>query len=271
MIIGISLLPLLDVQLIPSRSLPGMSVSYRWPDASARVIEQEVTSKLEGLFSSVKGIRDVSSVSSKGYGYINLSFKKTVNLDAARFEVASLIRQIYSTLPEQVSFPELSMNSGGENSSPILTYTLNASASPFFIQKFAEDHLVPKLSVISGVSGVKAYGSTPYEWEIRFNSEQILELGIRSENIAQNITNYFRKDFLGQGTVSAFNCETITGFYRSSNLVDSIAWRSIPIKKLNNRMVLLGEKTTIKPLLENTPFYTPVKTQLFVISSLGLR
>lgn len=120
MIVGVSVLPLLNVQLTPSRSLPGLSVSYIWPDASARVIEQEVTSKLEGLFSSVKGIKSVSSVSSKVSGRINLSFKKTVNLDAARFEVASLIRQIYPTLPEQVSFPELSMSSSGENSNPAL-------------------------------------------------------------------------------------------------------------------------------------------------------
>ena len=241
MIVGVSVLPLLNVQLTPSRSLPGLSVSYRWPDASARVIEQEVTSKLEGLFSGVKGINEVSSVSEKSYGRIDLSFKKTVNLDAARYEVASLIRQIYSSLPEQVSFPELSISSSGENSSPILTYTLNASASPFFIQKYAEDHLVPKLSIIPGVNGVKVYGATPYEWEIQFNSGQIQELGIRSENIAQSISDYFRKDFLGQGTVSTFNTETITGIYLSNNLVDSIPWRSIPVKEVKNRMILLGD------------------------------
>jgi len=241
MIVGVSVLPLLNVQLTPSRMLPGLTVSYRWPDASAWVIEQEVTSKLEGLFSGVKGIDEVSSVSEKGYGHIDLSFKKSVNLDAARYEVASLIRQIYSNLPEQVSFPELSMSSSGENSSPILTYTLNASASPFFIQKYAEDHLVPKLSVIPGINGVKVYGSTPYEWEIRFNSGLIQELGIRSENIAQSISDYFRKDFLGQGTVSTFNTETITGIYLSNNLADSIPWRSIPVKEIKNRMILLGD------------------------------
>ncbi|NEW84354.1 MAG: efflux RND transporter permease subunit [Mariniphaga sp.] len=247
MIVGISLLPLLNVQLTPSRSLPGLSVSYSWPDASARVIEQEVTSKLEGLFSGVKGIKEVSSRSSKGYGSINLSFKKTVNMDAARFEVASLIRRAYSDLPEQVSFPELSMSTSGENSSPILTYTLNASESPFFIQKYAESYLVPKLSVIPGISGVKVYGSTPYEWEIRFNSDLAQQLGIRSTEIAQSVSNYFRKDYLGQGTVSGITSdnETITGIYLSNNVADTVAWRSIPVKKVNNRMILLGDIATI--------------------------
>jgi len=53
MIVKISLLPLLNVQIILSRSLPGMSMSHQWLDASARVFEQEVTSKLEGKFSCV--------------------------------------------------------------------------------------------------------------------------------------------------------------------------------------------------------------------------
>lgn len=61
MIVGVSLLPSLNVQLTPSRSLPGLSVSYHWADASASVIEQEVTSKLEGLFGDVEGIKEVSS------------------------------------------------------------------------------------------------------------------------------------------------------------------------------------------------------------------
>ncbi len=259
MIVGISLLPLLNVQLTLSRSLPGLSVNNYWPDASARVIEQEVTSRLEGLFSGVKGIKEVSSVSSKGYGRISLSFKKTVNLDAARFEVASLIRQIYNTLPEQVSFPELSMSASGQNTSPILTYTLNASASPFFIQKFAEDHLVPKLSVIPGVNGVKVFGSTPYEWEIRFDSGVVQELGIRSTEISQSISDYFRNDFLGQGTVSASNSETLTGFYLSARLADSIAWRSIPVKKVKDRMVLLEEKTNKNPRFRKYTLLYPCK------------
>ncbi len=247
-IMGISFLPLLNVQLNPSRSLPRLSVRYSWADASARVIEQEVTSKLEGLFSSVKGIKEVSSVSSKGSGRIDLSFKKTVNLDAMRFEIASLIRQAYSELPEQVSFPELSMSTSGQNTQPVMTYTLNASASPWFIQKYAEDHLVPALSILSGVSGVKVYGATPFEWEIMFNSDKAQVLGISSFEIAQSIQNYFREEYLGQGIISGLDKQgnTITGLYLKNESGDSIAWQTIPVKKIEGRVILLGDLATVK-------------------------
>ncbi len=143
MLIGVSLVPYINLQLEPSRSLPTLGISYYWPDASAKVIEQEVTSKLEGLFNSVKGIKNITSVSGKGNGRINLEFKKGTNMDAIRFEIATLIRRAYPDLPRQVSYPVLSLGTGGQKTQPILTYTLNASTSPFFIQKYAEDNIAP--------------------------------------------------------------------------------------------------------------------------------
>ena len=247
-IMGAGLMPLLNVQLSVSRSLPRLTVSYYWPDASARVIEQEVTSRLEGLFSSVKGIREVSSVSSKGNGRISLSFKKEVNPDAVRFEIASLIRQAYPELPEQVSFPELSMGTGGQNVEPVMTYTLNASASPYFIQKYAEDHLVPALSLLEGISGVKVYGSTPFEWQITFDSDRLQTLGIGSGELVSGIQDYFGEGYLGQGFVSGAdeNNGTITGIYLQNGVHDSIGWQRIPIKKTGGRVIFLGDLATIQ-------------------------
>ncbi|MGD9556965.1 MAG: efflux RND transporter permease subunit [Mangrovibacterium sp.] len=247
-IMGAGLMPLLNVQLNVSRSLPRLTVSYSWPDASARIIEQEVTSRLEGLFSSVKGIKEVSSVSSKGNGRISLSFKKEVNPDAVRFEIASLIRQAYPELPRQVSFPELSMGTGGQNVEPVMTYTLNASASPYFIQKYAEDHLVPALSLLEGISGVRVYGSTPFEWQITFNSDRLQTLGIRSSDLVSGIQNYFGEGYLGQGFVSGADEKngTITGIYLQNGVQDSIGWQRIPVKKTGGRIIFLGDVAAIQ-------------------------
>src|SRR5512145_2566515 len=98
MLVGLSVVPLLNVQLNPSRSEPAINITFYWPDASARIIEQEVTSKLEGVFSGIKGLKDISSETTKGSGNINLTFKKNVNLDAIRFELSTLIRRIYDDL-----------------------------------------------------------------------------------------------------------------------------------------------------------------------------
>lgn len=52
-LIGLALLPMLPVKLNPSRSLPSLTVSFSMPGNSSRVIETEVTSKLEGMLARV--------------------------------------------------------------------------------------------------------------------------------------------------------------------------------------------------------------------------
>jgi len=196
-IVGLSLLPLLNIQLVPSRTLPQTNVRFSWYNASAKVVEQEVTSKLESVFSQMKGVKRISSVSEQGSGNITIEFKKGTNLDAVRFEIATLIRQTYPALPEGVSFPSISVNTSGEKPQSILTYTLNANASPLLIQQFAEKNIVPKLSVIQGISDVTVYGGNPFEWMVTYKSTQCGSLGISPSEIASSINLFFQDDFIG--------------------------------------------------------------------------
>ena len=64
-LIGLALVPLLPVKLAPSRVLPGLTISFRMPGNSSRVIEAEVTSKLESMLARVNGIKNVISTSDK--------------------------------------------------------------------------------------------------------------------------------------------------------------------------------------------------------------
>jgi multidrug efflux pump subunit AcrB len=247
MLVGLSLIPLLNVQLNPSRSEPTISVTYHWSDASARIIEQEVTSKLEGVFSAVKGLKDISSVSSKGSGTIDLTFKKNTSLDAVRFEISTLIRRVYDELPDQVSYPQLSVGSGGKRRTPILTYTLNASASPFFIQQYAENNLVPKLSAIKGVNEVAVFGATQFEWVITYDPVKLQIIGMNVNELAVTINRYFRQDIMGVGEYShALNgANEIRVVLQNSGVLDK-EWNDIPVTTSGGRIVNLGDVAQIR-------------------------
>ena len=107
-LIGVVLVPLLPVKLAPSHTLPGLTVSFSMPGNSSRVIEAEVTSKLEAMMARVKGIRKVNSTSDNGSGSISLELDKHANIDVTRFEVSTIIRQTWPQLPEGVSYPQIS-------------------------------------------------------------------------------------------------------------------------------------------------------------------
>lgn len=100
------------------------------PGNSSRVIEAEVTSRLEGMLTRVKGVKNVNSTSDNGSGSITLELDKHADMDATRFEVSTIIRQTWPQLPEGVSYPQIYARRSNDNASrPFMTYTLNAPAT----------------------------------------------------------------------------------------------------------------------------------------------
>jgi len=247
MIMGLSVIPLLNVRLEPSRTLPSMQVSYTWSEASARVIEQEVTSVLEGLFSGIRGLAGLESVSYRGHGTITLRFKKNVNLDAVRFEVATLIRQAYPQLPEEVSYPEISVSTAGKNIRPILTYNLSAGASPYYIQKYASEKIAPALSNVRGVSSVNIYGAMPWEWEIVFNAVKLADFHLTSADIVTAVNTWFRREVIGTGTfiLPGRNYRNKVTLVLRTDIPSGMLWSEIPVRKIGNRIIYLTDIATV--------------------------
>ena len=100
MVVGGALIPLLRISYHPSPEQgKRLTISFSWPGASQRVIEQEITSKVEGLVASVVGVEKTSSVSSQGNGSVTVVLKEKANVSAVRFEISSLLKQIAEKLP----------------------------------------------------------------------------------------------------------------------------------------------------------------------------
>lgn len=239
-IIGVCFVPLLNVKFTPSRSLPEIGVYYSWSKASARVIEKEVTSKLEGVFNSMQAVKEIRSKSSAGYGNIQVAFDKDVDLDMARFEMATLIRQVYPDLPEGLSYPYLSMKTKNEDRQFLKSYTLNASASPYFIQQFAEEKIVPQLSLVEGINNIEVYGAVPFIWEVKYDSRKLMQLEISSQQVIQGINNYFNKKELG-GVVLSKQEGTYVQIQIESRNNNKLEASLIPLAKVQDRIIYLSD------------------------------
>lgn len=197
-LVGLALMPLLPVKLSPSQSLPGLTVSFSMPGNSSRVIEAEVTSRLESMLTRVKGVKNVRSTSDNGSGSITLDLDKHADVDATRFEVSTIIRQTWPQLPEGVSYPQIRTSRSDNNADrPFMTYTLNAPAAPILIQRYAEEHIKPVLGQLKGVYKVELTGATPMEWQLEYDTEQLNRLGITLADIQTAINAHYEKEFLG--------------------------------------------------------------------------
>ena len=197
-LVGLAVIPLLPVKLNPSRSLPGFTLSFNMPGASSRVVEMEVTSRLEAMLSRIVGVENISSTSGNGYGYITVELDKHADVDMARFEASTIVRQTWAELPDGVSYPVIQVKTPDEEAMrPFLSFTLNAPSSPILIQQYAEEHIKPRLARLDGIYKIELSGATPMEWRLEYDSEQLRRLGVSVDDIATAIDRHYRREFMG--------------------------------------------------------------------------
>ncbi|MHA8063740.1 efflux RND transporter permease subunit [Aquirufa aurantiipilula] len=197
--IGILLIPKLSIQLNPSKIAGNITISYEWKNVSPEVLEREVTSKLEAVFSTLQGISKISSKSNYGNGIVTIEIDKNINIDDFRFEVASLIRQIYPQLTKDVSYPIITLNSPDEEDSiiPLMSLQLNGTANLSDLNLFAEEQLKTQLAQIEGIYAIQIFGGNKQEWVLSYDRIQLENLQIEENEIIKSISQHYKQTSLG--------------------------------------------------------------------------
>ena len=234
-IVGLALMRSLHVQYAPSPLKRSITVSFHWPDASPSNVEAKATSILESALSGVKYCSGISSTSDKGSASIEVDFPKKTNMSAARFEVASCIRNVYPSLPDGVTYPSISLGVSGRGNKTVLTYVFKSDLPSKEIEKYVSSHVLPQISVIEGVDKVSLNGATPFEWVIRFDNDAASSLGVSSSDIASAFANW--TGYSSVGTTDIGNGAMAVKIKAAS----SGDFGNIPVKKVGDRIVYLRD------------------------------
>jgi len=181
-VIGIALIPRLNIQYLPESGGRSVSVSYEMRKSTADEMEAEVTSRLEKVLSCISGVNDIYSVSKNGSGRIKLKFDRGTDMDAARLQISSAIRSLYPSLPDDVTYPRISSSSSDKSVS--LSYIFKGGVSSEEISTYIEDRITPALSAVEGVNAVTLSGVVPHRMTVTFDALQARTLGISAADIA---------------------------------------------------------------------------------------
>lgn len=235
------MLPRLPVQLNPSTEGISLNIVYSFPNVSPVNIERQVTSVLESGFSTVEGIKNISSKSSEGYGEIILSLDKTRGVDVVRFEVATIIRQLYSKLPPEVSFPTIIINKAEETEleKASFIYTISGNDLSYSVYDYTINNIIPKINSVEGIDRAETNGANGREWLLKYKQEKLQALHLTKSDIVEAINNYYKKESLG--SINKKN-NVLTVILKNP---DNTLYRQIPVKKVNNKIIYLNELCTI--------------------------
>jgi len=198
-IIGFVFLPMLPVKLSPDQSLPSINVNFGMRNATSKVLESEVTCKLEAMFARMSGVQEITSTSRNGSGNINIRFDKHTDLDAARFEVSTLIRQIWPELPDGAYYPEISMErpDDGNAQRSFMIFSINAIEDEQSIYNNAERVFKAGFTDIGDVSAVSISGAGNMQWHLEYDYDALRSIGVTVSDIQNAIAAYRTNSNIG--------------------------------------------------------------------------
>ena len=198
-IIGFALVPRLSVDLNPREREPVLTVSYGVPRSSPDLVEKLATSPLEGALSQLAELKKINSVSNYDRGSITLRFDKETDMEFKKFEVSSIIRQVYPELDQKVSYPLVTQSEERRSDlkTPILTYSVNGPFASFEIKKIAEDVIKSSLNKFAEIEEITIRGANDLQLYVTYDIKKLQAFKLSKSDIESVIASSFGRSFPG--------------------------------------------------------------------------
>jgi len=196
--LGLYFIQKLPLETLPNTNLPQLTINTSWPNTSAETVEAFLTSPIEGVVHTVKGVKEVNSTSSEGSASISAQFVKGTDMDFAVLELNEKLSVLKSELPEGANLPEVKNYSSesrirGFTRPPPLQYTLTGDYTLPWIRQYAIDNLLVPLVAIEGVGDVQILGGQERVLKIEVDPVKAEMYGIQEGAVISTISSLEEK------------------------------------------------------------------------------
>lgn len=187
---------IISIFTIPMDFLPQISdrhilVSTSYQGIPAAQMKELVTIPIEDAFSSLKGIKNISSTTRDGMSFIKIELHYKTNINSALIESQQLIDKLSNILPNDCDKPEVEIFTTDKNK--ILTLALIPNTSDLiFTKDFASKEFKHILQTINGVGKIQIRGGEEEEITITFDPNLLNKLNLSLIDISDILksTNY---------------------------------------------------------------------------------
>lgn len=170
-LVGILAYISIPVAALPSYNTPVINVSADLSGASPETMASSVALPLEKQFSTIAGIKMITSTSTQGDTDITLEFDPSIDVNAAAVDVQAALLRAQRQLPQEMT--ELpSYRKVNPADAPILFMAMTSpSMSLSDLNDYAENLIAPSLSTLPGVAQVSVNGQKRFAVRVRAKAD----------------------------------------------------------------------------------------------------
>ncbi|QJE74529.1 efflux RND transporter permease subunit [Aerophototrophica crusticola] len=176
----------LPVRELPKIDYPVVSISTTYPGASAEVVDNEITERIEGVVNGIEGIKTIRSRSREGSSSVSIEFEIDRDIDAASNDVRDRVGRVIDALPEEAEQPEISKVDADSN--PIMWISLSSDRmNQLELTDYVRRYFVDTLSTVPGVASIRISGRRDFAMRVWLDRNAMAARGVTVQDIEQAI------------------------------------------------------------------------------------
>jgi len=260
--LGILSLLRLDWELLPDLPTPVARVITEYSGIPAPEVEQLVTVPLENALASVKGVREIESVSKDELSAVTLRFDWGIDPGRAAVQAREAVDAVYPYLPFGVRKPLVFTEDAGAQ--PVLAVAVVPAPGRRLeeIGRSVQGELATLLRQVPGVASVRLVGLAEAELLVEVDGAKLEAAGLSLEAVAATVATSVYE--LPLGTVVENGLEYLVK--AGTGVATPEALRGIPLsggslsggrqRAAVPGLLTLGEVATVRPgVRERTSFF----------------
>ena len=266
-VFGIFVFSKLPVRELPSGIQPPIvQIKVDYKSASADIVDEEITTKIEEVIGGAENIKNIDSKSEYGKSTINVEFNPDTDLDDAANDIRERVARVVDNLPSESDAPQILKQAAGF-STTLWIQLSSETWSDLELSEYLDNFLIDQFSSLKNVGALRTGGFKELSvrvWldpiKLAANDLTVLELerAVRNENIS-----------LPSGSLESDNKNLTLNLDKAYSDLEKL--RQLPVKKNRNSLVRLSDVANVEfgPVSEKSQFRSQNKDSLN-LNSVGL-
>jgi multidrug efflux pump len=176
----------LTVREYPKIDEPVVTVSVRYPGASAEVIESQVTKPLEDSIAGIDAVDVLTSISRADQAQITVRFKLEKDADAAAAEVRDRTSRVRNRLPQAIEEPVIAKVEA--DAFPVVWLAFSSeTTSQLAINDLINRVVKPRLQTVTGVADVRIFGERKYAMRVWLDTDRLAGYRLTTQDVEDAI------------------------------------------------------------------------------------
>lgn len=177
----------IGVELLPALNTPYVTVTVKYPGASAESVEQEIIKPVENAVSSVSNVKTITSVAGYERGRVMMELNFDADADMAAIEATKKVEAIKNKLPDEADAPVVVKRD--INAKPIMELAVMSQHGLGDTYSMTENVFQDVLQQAGGVSEIELHGGRDKEVAVEVDREKLSAYKLTLPKIANAIRN----------------------------------------------------------------------------------